>query len=367
VTFTITFRLAPPEKIVSNTILKLVPLPAEKHIVPPKEKESIIAPKIEQVYNTPGFVILGMHRSGTSYLSGLLTIGCQYNVGDNLMQNKPDNPKGFFERWDVANQNENWFGDQRMGWESKRLIKFDLKRAFEYQNPWKTIVEENVQLSREKNKTNKHKYPGMRTLDFMLNPQNVPWLVKEPRLCITYNLWLDMFDQAISHYSNQNGHKQINRPAIIFTYRHPIEVAESIYKRDRSISINHGLQLWLIYNQRALEHSSSSCRIYSSNTAITQNPLLEIRRISQELTNQCGVPPPPKQIEQQDINQFFEDRLQHNTKTPLEYDNEDCFDVEYENVEVRYKRLKHTKDAIQVFCDLKFGVAFEPDYQWPFI
>lgn len=47
-----------------------------------------------------GFIVLGMHRSGTSMLSGLLVTGFGYNVGksSDLVGANFDNEKGFFER-----------------------------------------------------------------------------------------------------------------------------------------------------------------------------------------------------------------------------------------------------------------------------
>jgi hypothetical protein len=45
-----------------------------------------------------GFVVLGMHRSGTSMLAGLLVTGFGYNTGGPLIGSKFDNEKGFFER-----------------------------------------------------------------------------------------------------------------------------------------------------------------------------------------------------------------------------------------------------------------------------
>jgi hypothetical protein len=45
-----------------------------------------------------GFVVLGMHRSGTSMLCGLLAYGNGYNVGGPLIGAGFDNEKGFFER-----------------------------------------------------------------------------------------------------------------------------------------------------------------------------------------------------------------------------------------------------------------------------
>jgi hypothetical protein len=53
-----------------------------------------------------GFMVLGMHRSGTSMLSGLLVSGCGYNVGKSLelIGASFDNEKGFFERVCMMNE-----------------------------------------------------------------------------------------------------------------------------------------------------------------------------------------------------------------------------------------------------------------------
>ena len=60
-------------------------------------------------------MVLGMHRSGTSLLSGLLTTGFGYNIGNNqedIMQGNPNNPMGYFERADFMYQNDIFFTDQ---------------------------------------------------------------------------------------------------------------------------------------------------------------------------------------------------------------------------------------------------------------
>lgn len=47
---------------------------------------------------TAGVVMLGMHRSGTSMLAGLMVKGLGYNAGGPLIGSSFDNEKGFFER-----------------------------------------------------------------------------------------------------------------------------------------------------------------------------------------------------------------------------------------------------------------------------
>ena len=49
-----------------------------------------------------GFMILGMHRSGTSMLGGLLNKSAGYIAGGPLIRPANDNENGFFERIDIG-------------------------------------------------------------------------------------------------------------------------------------------------------------------------------------------------------------------------------------------------------------------------
>ena len=53
----------------------------------------------------PGVIILGMHRSGTSVVGGVMN-KMGLNTGGPLIQPAEDNAKGFFERIDVVLQND---------------------------------------------------------------------------------------------------------------------------------------------------------------------------------------------------------------------------------------------------------------------
>ena len=65
-----------------------------------------------------GFVVLGMHRSGTSMLAGLLVTGLGYKTGGPLIGSAFDNEKGFFELLSVVLQNDELMKAQRTYWDS---------------------------------------------------------------------------------------------------------------------------------------------------------------------------------------------------------------------------------------------------------
>lgn len=297
-------------------------------------------------HKSPGFVVLGMHRSGTSMLSGLLVTACGYNVGGPLIGAASDNERGFFERIDVVLQNDAFMWDQKISW-SAGVIDYDADKAFKH---------------KEKNKV-KFK-EGEQALKFLNDPSKAPWLQKDPRMCITLKTWLKLLDKE---------------PAVVFTYRHPMEVAMSLNKREKNFGIDHGLRLWIVYNMRAVQNSQGLCRVLSSNEAILSDPLTEVQRISDELTSKCGVPSPPNRVTQEEVDKFVDPNLQHNKKKReeeeaserkvlAEYDGCKVLDYEDDPNDLSPKRIRELDlymKAMKMYCDFQSGKAYEPDYEWP--
>mmetsp|Transcript_7542 Transcript_7542/g.16350 ORF Transcript_7542/g.16350 Transcript_7542/m.16350 type:complete len:378 (-) Transcript_7542:853-1986(-) len=179
----------------------------------------------------PGVVVIGMHRSGTSLLAGLLVKGMRYQVGPKrlLIQPAADNVKGFYERLDAVLQNDQFLSNQGMSWNAG-VVNYDYKKALKaYRDKEISFVE------------------GEKALSFFNNEENEPWLQKDPRMCITLRTWLDLFNRE---------------PVALFTYRHPLEVANSLQKRE-NFKISHGLRLWIVYNVRAVQNSANLCRVSS--------------------------------------------------------------------------------------------------------
>ena len=79
---------------------------------------------------TPGVLVLGMHRSGTSMLSGLLVEGFRYDMGDDILKPSFDNEKGFYENNNVVTQNDELLLMQRASW-SSNVVGFNPDKALE--------------------------------------------------------------------------------------------------------------------------------------------------------------------------------------------------------------------------------------------
>ena len=258
------------------------------------------------------------------------------------------NLQGFYERIDVVLQNDEFFAAQHMGW-SYNVLNYDSEKAI---------------LDKLQGRINFDE--GKSALKFLNNHQKtLPYLQKDPRMCIALPTWLKLLD---------------DEPAIVFTYRHPLEVAMSLKKRESSITLEHGLRLWIVYNMRAIQNSARLCRVFSTNEAVMKNPTGEVQRIKNQLTDTCNVMPPPKSlIPQKVVDSFIDPNLQHNSK---ERKNEEktskilkdfgdgCvareFDSEYERGSSNHEAEEQIfLMAMQIFCDFENGKAYEADYEWP--
>ena len=288
---------------------------------------------------TGGFVLLGMHRSGTSMLGGLL-VSMGYHVGRPLIGEKPDNPKGFFELLPVVIQNDEFLKAQNCNW-AANMIRYKPERGI--QDFTDKIVPDNEMK---------------KSLSFLNNPTNYPWMQKDPRMCITLPTWLPFLD---------------TQPAVLFTYRHPLHVALSL-KRRQNMSYEQSLRLWIVYNMRALQNSKDLCMVTSSNSAILKDPLNEVQRISDHLTNKCNVPGPPHKLNNAIVNKFVDTSLQHAKDTKKDkviwMQHKGCDIEEYISVyptsTILFKKEKELyMKAMIIFCDLESREAYRSDYEWP--
>ena len=296
-----------------------------------------------------GVVVLGMHRSGTSMLSGLMATGLGYKTGGPLIGSAFDNQKGFYELVPAVLQNDEFMNHQRIWWNSG-VREYNSEQALDDKKAGRISFQE-----------------GAKALRVLNNPENRPWLQKDPRMCITLPTWLPLLN---------------TEPAVLFTYRHPLEVAQSLKRRENSFTLEHGLRLWIVYNMRAVQNSHNLCRVTTSNEAILAHPLDEVTRVSHELTTKCRLPPPPQKLTQDDVDKFVDTTLQHNgaqQKAALEkrkvietrndgqcpiYEYDSDFSQE-KNPNNFFNELEMYLRAMRIYCDFAVGKPYQEDYEWP--
>jgi len=212
-------------------------------------------------------VVLGMHRSGTSLMAGLLSkLGAYYGPDVLSTGASHENPKGFWERRDIRNLND-WVLHS-LGCDWNKLSNFNEGRLSEID-----LNEFNVNAKAVVDELASHS----------------PWVIKEPRLCLLMPLWKEV----------------IENPVYIYIYRNPIEVALSLKERN-GIPIYVGLALWEMYNICALNASKSMPRIFISYNEIMSKPLEKIEWLYQELVSigVKGINAPDESL----ISEFIENK-----------------------------------------------------------
>lgn len=282
-----------------------------------------------------GVIILGMHRSGTSVLGGLVNkMGLL--TGGPLIGPAEDNEKGFFERVDVVLQNDALMHRQNVDY-AYNTYKYDATAGV------KDILNDDG--------SSKFFREGTRGLQFLNDPKNYPWMLKDPRLCITVRTWLPVL-KAI--------------PAILFSYRHPFDVAMSMKKRETEhFKISKGLKMWYVYNRRAIQQTHDLCRVATSHRAVMQQPQVEFDRIYEEL-RQCGVPVPHK-LAPVDISSFIDSSLQHGKSTLKDTSCSGDLTTLSPPEAWPTSEAEHVslyREVMRVYCGLEDGSALKASFQW---
>ena len=153
--------------------------------------------------------LLGMHRSGTSALAGMLHSG-GIVLGDKFTRPLPENPKGFFEDLKVQNIN-------------KQILASIGK-------DWNNIIEESDLL-----KTPDRLLQLLPIVYRYFESRFQKWAWKDPRLCLTFPLWAKILPLDKLH--------------VLFILRSPMSVARSLYQRNK-MPLEKGMELWAGYNYR---------------------------------------------------------------------------------------------------------------------
>jgi len=288
-----------------------------------KESESGIS-------STDGVFVLGMHRSGTSMLTELLIkTGLYVGESKDLLKPATDNELGFYEMRDCCRQNDLFLRKQKTNWADP--LGFD---KYNWSRGLQQIMVTPVDF----------KF-GKRCLKNLIKKR--PWILKDPRLCGTFRTWLPFLDTI---------------PAIVFTYRHPVEVAKSLKARHRGGKVpmfKHWLRLWSVYNKKAVLQSRDLCRIISSNAKVLQDPVAEVNRIVAGL-RRCGVAV-PRFITENSTGTVHQE-LQHQ-KIGHKCPPQDKW-IPERNQTDKQGEIAAYKEAMRIYCALESGEAFSSQFIW---
>ena len=173
-------------------------------------------------------VVLGMHRSGTSSVAGLLARMGAWPGEDAALLKGPDNPRGHYE---LAALHDACL---------RRLAA----AGGDWKHPPSTAPAAAIDAFRRE---------AARVLD-TLEPRR-PWFVKEPRLCLVVRELLPL----------------LTRPVFVHVVRDPIEVAASLAARD-GLGCDEALRLWEQYTLAAFDATRGWPRLLVDYAELVADP-----------------------------------------------------------------------------------------------
>jgi len=233
-----------------------------------------------------GIVILGMHRSMTSLMAGLLEAsGVFVGNASDLLPPEDQNARGFWERWDVVRLNE---------WVLKSRQHFTVS-----EERWTGWLH-NREIHPEDLSEAEWLHFEVRARDILskISGARKPWLIKDPRLSLTWPLWAKIWGPVLP----------------VLVYRHPFQVARSLHKRD-GIPMQVGMAMWELYNLLAIRSCQGQPHLYISSDELQESPLRAVNRILEVCKQQMppGLPPPDPLT----LSEIFQPQLVHHRGEPL--------------------------------------------------
>lgn len=184
-------------------------------------------------------LILGMHRSGTSYLARLMQALGVF-IGDDLVGPQKGNPRGHFE--------------------ARPLLEFHQKLISRRDQATRRAFDDGmlVQQALEPEFSAEEKQEAMDLLEGMR--RSGPWGWKEPRTCLFVKAWRGLLPDAGS----------------LVVYRHPIEVHQSLLRRDHwdlALFPDQAIRAYTIYNRELLAHAGDGF-IFNANAGFADTDRL---------------------------------------------------------------------------------------------
>ena len=172
-------------------------------------------------------VVLGMHRSGTSALTGVLShLGC--DLPQTLLPANPYNEKGYYESVPIHQMNDAILASGGTRWDDWQPFNPDWyasHRAEEFLDKGTQVLEQEFGTSRL-------------------------FVLKDPRMCLVMPFWKQLFKlEKIT-------------PIYVHTHRNPVAVATSLNTRD-GLPLPYGMLLWLRHTLDAEYGSRGALRCFT--------------------------------------------------------------------------------------------------------
>ena len=224
--------------------------------------------------------VLGMHRSGTSLVAGMLeALGAYIGERNEMIAPSEVNPKGFWERLDILSFHEELLAALARRWDTAEPLS----------EGWSEI--DSVRL-----------YEG-RLTKFIRErfSEHALWAWKDPRTCLLLPLWEKVLV----------GLKVNARYVCVF--RNPLEVAQSLLRRD-GFSLQKSLGIWLNYNVSLLSSVPAERSLFLLYGDLLEKQAQEIQRLA-KFTGAAD-----RGVSYQNVEKLPDPDLYHNRAFGIEQD-----------------------------------------------
>ena len=199
---------------------------------------------VDEMFSGSALVVLGMHRSGTSAVTGALRLcGAWTGEAADLTDANVENPHGFWERRDIRRICDRLLHAAGADW--WKIASFDPASI-----PHAMLVEQRNDFARVVSGLNEHE----------------TWIIKEPRLCFLLPVLRDY----------------LTNPCCIHVFRNPLEVARSLQTRN-GFGIAGGIALWEAYTRRALHATRDLPRVMVSHESLMLRPVQTLDELLERL------------------------------------------------------------------------------------
>ncbi len=221
------------------------------------------------------FLVLGMHRSGTSAVTRALRT-LSIDIGRHTLARR-DNPRGFFENPAIVELNTMLLEAMGCQWDSVRTFQASQFRALLASDLFGK---------------------ASRLLDTLPDGENTG--IKDPRISRLLPFWRPLLESRGT------------ATACIIVLRNPSAVAASLAVRD-NMPVERAHALWILYTAEAILFSKGLRRILLSYDALMDNPKHEIERLAHIFD--LPVLPNELSIFQES---FLDQKLRHHTQDDAE-------------------------------------------------
>lgn len=192
-------------------------------------------------------VVLGMHRSGTSSVAGLISL-LDYSAGKDLIPGNDENPKGFFENKLILDFNESLIKKLKVNCYSTYYVPIDwYNKSF--------FAEEEKQLTG----ILRNQFSGVDKI-----------LLKDPRICNLLPLYLSVFA------------RENIQVRFVIIHRQPEAVANSLFKRNQ-VSYHKSNLLWLDHIFKAEFYTRKQARAFITFDTVLSSPARALQSLCNDL------------------------------------------------------------------------------------